>query len=121
MKLINADELALKLRHMGYMDENEEVQEVIDNFPKEYTWTLVKEGLPDLIYEGNSEYGYSDEVLVTDGNNMMVAFYREDAHSWDNYCFGWVEHDAIMHEDYPFGIGEVIAWMPLPEKLGDIL
>ena len=32
-RLIDADELALKLRYMGYMDEHEEVQEVIDNAP----------------------------------------------------------------------------------------
>ena len=35
MRLLNADALAMKLRHMGYMDENEEVQEVIDRFAKE--------------------------------------------------------------------------------------
>lgn len=33
MRLIDADELALKLRYMGYMDEHEEVQEVIDESP----------------------------------------------------------------------------------------
>ena len=32
-RLIDADELALKLRYMGYMDEHEEVQEVIDSAP----------------------------------------------------------------------------------------
>lgn len=30
MRLIDADKLSLKLRYMGYMDENEEVQEIID-------------------------------------------------------------------------------------------
>lgn len=33
MRLIDADKLALKLRYMGYMDEHEEVQEVIDEAP----------------------------------------------------------------------------------------
>lgn len=33
MRLIDADKLALKLRYMGYMDEHEEVQEVIDSAP----------------------------------------------------------------------------------------
>ena len=32
-RLIDADKLALKLRYMGYMDEHEEVQEVIDEAP----------------------------------------------------------------------------------------
>lgn len=35
MRLVDADALATKLRHMGYMDENEEVQEVIDRFAEE--------------------------------------------------------------------------------------
>ena len=35
MRLVDADALAVKLRHMGYMDETEEVQEVIDRFAKE--------------------------------------------------------------------------------------
>jgi len=35
MKLIDADSLADKLRYMGYMDDNEELQELIDRFPEE--------------------------------------------------------------------------------------
>ena len=35
MRLIDADALAMKLRYMGYMDENEEIQEVIDRFAEE--------------------------------------------------------------------------------------
>ena len=51
------------------------------------------------------------EVLVTDGENMMVAYYRNDAEAWDNYNFGWVEG---RNEEIPYGINKVIAWMPLP-------
>ena len=35
MKLIDADSFADKLRYMGYMDNNEELQELIDRFPEE--------------------------------------------------------------------------------------
>ena len=35
MKLINADAFADKLRYMGYMDDNEELQELIDRVPEE--------------------------------------------------------------------------------------
>lgn len=35
MKLIDADSFADKLRYMGYMDDNEELQELIDRFPEE--------------------------------------------------------------------------------------
>ena len=53
------------------------------------------------------------EVLVTDGENMMVAYYRNDAEAWDNYNFGWVEG---RNEEMPYGINKVIAWMPLPKS-----
>lgn len=52
------------------------------------------------------------EALVTDGDNMMVAYYRDDAEAWDNYNFGWVEG---RNEEIPYGINKVIAWMPLPK------
>ena len=35
MKLIDAYSFADKLRYMGYMDDNEELQELIDRFPEE--------------------------------------------------------------------------------------
>ena len=41
MRLVDADALAMKLRHMGYMDETEEVQEVIDRFAEEHDGDLI--------------------------------------------------------------------------------
>ena len=83
-----------------------------------YEWHYIKEdGLPPLLDDVGADHKYSEEYLITDGNNYMVGFYREDAHSWDNYCFGWVEHDKILDKDYPFGMGEVIAWCQIPGKV----
>lgn len=71
--------------------------------PKANEWIPTEERLPDD----------ENEYLVTDGYDMMVAFYRDDAEAWDNANFGWVERNS--DDDCPCRLGKVIAWKPLPE------
>lgn len=68
---------------------------------KRAEWIPISEKLPDT----------HDDMLVTDGENMAVGSYRDDADAWENYNFGWLENLS----EPPHGIKTVIAWMPLPE------
>lgn len=67
----------------------------------ERRWIPVEERLPldDRYY------------LVTDGESMMVAFYRKDAKAWDNENFGWIERES--ENECPCRMGKIKAWMPL--------
>ena len=61
----------------------------------EQRWIPCSERLPE-----------DDEiVLVSDGIDYAVAFWRSDAHAWDDPIYGWLDS---------FGFN-VRAWMPLPE------
>lgn len=84
-------------------DVIDKVIELIKMKPKLDEWISVEERLPDD----------ENEYLVTDGYDMMVAFYRDDAEAWDNGNFGWVERNS--DDDCPCRLGKVIAWKPLPE------
>lgn len=54
------------------------------------------------------------DVLVTDmEGNCAVGYYRPDVGAWDSTNFGWLEHDK---RDTTYGIGKVVAWMPLPGR-----
>ena len=58
MRLVNADALAMKLRHMGYMDENEEIQKVIDRFEEECDGDLISRRAAIRIAEQGQIQGY---------------------------------------------------------------
>lgn len=76
---------------------------LIENMTKLDQWISVEERLPEE----------DVDVLVTDGEDMMVGFYRDDAKAWDNVNYGWVERNN--DDECPCKIGKVIAWMPLPD------
>lgn len=61
----------------------------------EQRWIPCSEKLPE-----------DDEVvLVSDGIDYAVAFWRSDAEAWDDPLHGWLD-------SFEF---DVKAWMPLPE------
>ena len=64
-------------------------------------WIPVTEALPE---------SFGDDVLVTDGEDYAVGFWREDAEAWDSTDFGWLENRS----EPPCGIHTVTHWMPLP-------
>lgn len=68
------------------------------------TWISINDRLPED----------DNDCLITDGESMMVGYYRDDAKAWDNDCFGWVERDDS--NEIPTRLGKIIAWMPLPEQ-----
>lgn len=45
-----------------------------------------------------------NDVLVTDGTDCAVAYWRTDAQAWDDWLHGWCDLYGL----------EVVAWMPLP-------
>ena len=45
------------------------------------------------------------DVLVTDGTDCAVAYWRTDAQAWDDSMHGWCDLYGL----------EVTAWMPLPK------
>ena len=65
MRLVDADALAMKLRHMGYMDEDEEVQEVIDRFAEECGGDLIsrQDAIDALQKEINKGIPPFDDVI----------------------------------------------------------
>ena len=72
MRLIDADALALKLRYMGYMDEHEEVQEVIDEAPtveerKKGKWI-------DYTEDDYVECPFCHSATNCDGNKIELHF-----------------------------------------------
>ena len=73
-----------------------EVQKMCDQaIQPEQRWIPCSEGLPE-----------DDEiVLVSDGIDYAVAFWRSDADAWDDPWHGWLD-------SFEF---DVKAWMPLPE------
>lgn len=98
MRLIDADKLALKLRYMGYMDEHEEVQEVIDEAP-----TI--DAVSKKKYEAREE---SRKILVEFADDLLAELKErievvkcKDCKWWqktDNYdgVFGCCEHIEML-------------------------
>lgn len=58
-------------------------------------WIPVTERLPEN----------DNDVLVTDGTDCAVAYWRTDAQAWDDCLHGWCDLYGL----------DVIAWCPLPE------
>ena len=76
------------------INDIEELQSAQPERKKE-KWIPCSERLPE-----------DDEiVLVSDGMDYAVAFWRSDAHAWDDPLHGWLD-------SFEF---DVKAWMPLPD------
>ena len=62
--------------------------------PAQPGWIPVTERLPEN----------NNDVLVTDGTDCAVAYWRTDAQAWDDCMHGWCDLYGL----------EVVAWQPLP-------
>ena len=69
--------------------------EAIETLPSAQQWISVTERLPEN----------DNDVLVTDGTDCAVAYWRTDAQAWDDCLHGWCDLYGL----------DVVAWMPLPE------
>lgn len=82
-------------------DSEEEAAVAWNRRSGEQEWIPCSEKLP-----GDDEMEDDEIVLVSDGVDYAVAFWRSDADAWDDPLHGWLDS---------FGF-EVKAWMPLPES-----
>lgn len=76
----------------------------IRHLPSAQQWTPCKEGLPDPQNDGDKDF--SDWVLISlylhKGNSITTTAY---------YCFS----EEKWYTKGRFVVGEITAWMPLPE------
>lgn len=70
------------------------VREEVEKIPLADRWIPCKERLPED----------DKDVLVTDGEDFAVAYWRKDAQAWDDCFRGWCDLYGM----------DVVAWMPLP-------
>ena len=108
MRLIDADALIVAIEQMmKHQIDADDICEMIQNFPtinperKKGKWIPCNEKLP----VDDDETEDDEIVLVSDGLDYAVAFWRPDSEAWDDPLHGWLDS---------FGF-EVKAWMPLPE------
>lgn len=84
------------------------VFDCIKQQPKVGEWIPVSERLPEMHREDmeaeGEYYMISNPVIVTDGQQIYIAEYKEDM----DYGYGWHSFDG---EDYD----NIIACMPLPK------
>lgn len=98
---------AMEKSEWGYLWECEQVINVVKDLPPtepEQKWIPVSERLPDI-----GEY-YVSEVCLCYCSNGAYCFGELEAN-----IFGQVGWDCERDDDYHEPVGEVVAWMPLPE------
>ena len=89
-----AIDACIRVRELRAYDEIEEI-EALPSAQPEQRWIPCSKKLPE-----------DDEiVLVSDGIDYAVAFWRSDADAWDDPLHGWLD-------SFEFNVK---AWMPLPE------
>lgn len=61
-------------------------------------WISVKDEYPNEM----------EEVIVTDGEDYAIGWYREDADAWEHSNYGWIERES----DYecPIRLGKITHW-----------
>lgn len=61
-------------------------------------WISVKDEYPNEM----------EEVIVTDGEDYAIGWYREDADAWEHSNYGWLERES----DYecPIRLGKITHW-----------
>lgn len=64
-----------------------------------YSWISVKDGYPNMC----------EEVIVTDGKDYAIGWYREDADAWEHVNYGWLERES--DDEMPMRLGKVTHWM----------
>ena len=72
----------------------EDIYKAVESVPSAQQWISVTERLPEN----------DNDVLVTDGTDCAVAYWRTDAQAWDDCLHGWCDLYGV----------EVVAWCPLP-------
>lgn len=73
-----------------------------DNHPKS-PWISVKDDLP-CNYPNNIHFGFTNNVLATDGKNIFVAHMTKTNNEW------------VWYSDYNFDISHIIThWMSIPK------
>ena len=102
MNVVERKALLINLldRNCGYTEEEPAIvvadrilnSGIFPNSVERPQWISVEENLPDS----------DDDVLVTDGVDCYVAYWRSDVRQWDSLTCGWV--DAV-----------ITHWMVLPE------
>lgn len=96
---------AIEVLRANYPDAcYEQLREAVDMAIKALEaqeWIPCNEKLP----RDDDEIEVDEAVLVSDGIDCAVAFWRSDADAWDDPFHGWLDS---------FGF-EVKAWMPLPD------
>lgn len=85
----------------GYDEGIRNAAAIVLQMPSAQQWIPCSERLPED----------DKDVLVTDGEDFAVAYWRKDAQAWDDCLHGWCDLYGL----------DVVAWMPLPEpwKGGD--